>query len=370
MRLLCLLLLVSAGCSASRLPDAPAPSDSTHAASLDLPPIPPAPPCQHPVCVDKREDALGVRLLATNHDTVAQYVTFTLTLDNMQALGEAPYLTVVPPGETVTAVRILRADRTQPWRYRYRYRWRPAIRTAELLMYSNSVHTGPPDAALYYRGDSARVVVDLVNGLRAPQTVAVWAEDSTYAPLTPNFVVEPMDTVRVFDGRPPPGWMDVPEREALFLSMRAALGRPGVEAPDSTARYVLPTPSGDTLRVLASSSASVTFGGGRIAAARAGTLVQIVDGTAYRPDAARMVLVLHDDGTFGRYQGHVSGTVTAPLGARLEAGDALAGGDPDGWTFTVEAHAAVGQWRRFSVCLQTREGEVCTFETDYPLVAP
>ncbi len=371
MRFLLLFLVGLTGCATSRPVVEPLPPTEpvpTSVAELDRPP---APPCEYVVCIDKVREEQGVRLLATNRDSVTQYVTFTLTLDNMEASGEAPYLTTVRPGETVEAMRITASDESQPWRWRYRYRWRAAVRTAELTIYRNrssELPSGTPDLTVRYRGDSTRVVAEAINGLYMPIRLRAWSPDSAYAPLAERFTIEARDTVRIFDGRPPAGWMDAPEPEALFLKAAFDIAW-SVARPDSLASYLLPTSSGDTLSVLFGSETSTTFKGGPIAAARSGILVQEIDGSHFRPDALRRLIVLHDDGTLGYYSGHASLTVRPTLGDRVEAGAVLADAGDDGWTFSVVAPEEEGRERRLSICFVTASGRVCEPESDQQLVA-
>jgi hypothetical protein len=379
MRVLCCclaaLLLLSA-CAATRSERAEPQAQVTARTASDEPtllsdpPRPPAPPCDNVVCVDRLEWDSGVHLVVTNWDSVAQYVTFTLSLENMYALGEEPYLTRIEPGERRHAIRILARDASLPWRYRYRYRWRPDVRTASLRM-----HSGPPlapaetpDLEMIYRGDSARIVVDAVNGLYAPMTLALTSPDSAYAPLAPSFVVGARDIVRVFDGAPPPGWMDVPEREALFLRQSFVVGHVGAQH-DPNAQYRLPALPGDTLRVKFSGE-SVTFYEATLAAARAGRVVQIQDGTEYDQRALTRLTIVHDDGTQAYYSGWTGGSLRVRPGDRVEAGDALAEARPDGWTFVVKTLTAAAEPEYVPVCFQTAAGERCELEEGEVLLPP
>lgn len=312
------------------------------------------------ICVTKREYRWGAELYAHNSDSVDVRVTFTLQLDNLTTTPGEPVAIVVPAGQTRKAVQLRATDAEQRWGYRYEYRWRRLVRTATLAYSSGS---GDTLLTAYYRGDSSRVAVDVVNGVPAPLTLDFTSMDSTIsAPDTLTLAIG--ERRRVYEGAPPEGWYGRSERESFFYHINWNVGHPGVE-PDPAARYDVPTTPGTVLIVQGRGRPGVAFGSGvQIAAARRGLVVTVQDGSTLPPNAARRLLVLHDDGTIAHYVDFANDTSRPTMGDRVEAGDVLADASDAPWSFAVFALQSDLSHLTVPICFDAQEGSICGYKTD------
>ena len=153
----------------------------------------------------------------------------------------------------------------------------------------------------------------------------------------------------------------VPNGRARSLVLLGALlamaCRDGPTAPDVEPVYLLPFPAGDSAQVIQGNNGTFTHFGhaayafdfrmtiGRIVTAmRAGQVIAIeeryIDGNR-TPGQENLVLVRHDDGTFGRYYHLTTNGALVAVGDRVAAGDTIGLSGDTGYSTTPHLHVDV-----------------------------
>jgi murein DD-endopeptidase MepM/ murein hydrolase activator NlpD len=143
----------------------------------------------------------------------------------------------------------------------------------------------------------------------------------------------------------------------LVATLIAMACREGPVAPDLEPVYLLPFPVGDSAQVIQGNNGSFTHFGhaayafdfrmtiGRVVTAmRAGQVVAIeeryLDGNR-TPGQENLVLVRHDDGTFGRYFHLTTNGALVEPGQRVAAGDPIGLSGDTGYSTTPHLHVDV-----------------------------